>query len=98
VVAPKINAQGQVEGTCVGTGMALDPACNCYRRTSVHAAHGYGPVLPAGAEMIALNRGAGATATLIDRTIQFASPASTHCISPSPRFSFSPETAKPTLP
>lgn len=25
-VAGKINAEGQVEGTCVGTGMAFDPA------------------------------------------------------------------------
>ena len=53
-VATKINKEGQVEGTCVGTGMAFDPAFYYYRPTSVYAAHGYGPVLLAGAEVINL--------------------------------------------
>ena len=53
-VSTKINAQGQVEGTCVGTGMAFDPAFYCYRPVSVYAAHGYGPVIWAGAEIINL--------------------------------------------
>lgn len=53
-VASKVNAKGQVEGTCVGTGMAFDPAFYYYRPVSVYAAHGYGPVLLAGAEMIQL--------------------------------------------
>jgi len=53
-VATKVNAKGQVEGTCVGTGMAFDPAFYYYRPTNVYAAHGYGPVLLAGAEMIRL--------------------------------------------
>lgn len=53
-VSTKVNSQGQVEGTCVGTGMAFDPAFYFYRPTNVHAAHGYGPVLLAGAEMITL--------------------------------------------
>lgn len=53
-VASKINTQGQVEGTCVGTGMAFDPAFYYYRPISVYAAHGYGPVLLAGAEVINL--------------------------------------------
>lgn len=53
-VAGKINAEGQVEGTCVGTGMAFDPAFYYYRPVNVYAAHGYGPVLWAGAEMISL--------------------------------------------
>lgn len=48
----KVNATGQVEGTCVGTGMGFDPMFYYYRPTSVLAAHGYGPVLLAGAEMI----------------------------------------------
>lgn len=52
-VAGKINEEGQVEGTCVGTGMAFDPAYY-YRPVNVYAAHGYGPVLWAGAEMIRL--------------------------------------------
>lgn len=53
-VATKVNEKGQVEGTCVGTGMGFDPAFYYYRPISVYAAHGYGPVLLAGAEMIQL--------------------------------------------
>lgn len=53
-VATKINEKGQVEGTCVGTGMGFDPAFYYYRPINVFAAHGYGPVLLAGAEMIEL--------------------------------------------
>ena len=53
-VAAKVNDKGQVEGTCVGTGMAFDPAFYYYRPVNVFAAHGYGPVLLAGAEVINL--------------------------------------------
>jgi unsaturated rhamnogalacturonyl hydrolase len=53
-VATKINDKGQIEGTCVGTGMAFDPAFYYYRPVNVFAAHGYGPVLLAGAEIINL--------------------------------------------
>jgi rhamnogalacturonyl hydrolase YesR len=53
-VDSKINAAGQVEGTCVGTGMGFDPAFYYYRPVSPYAAHGYGPVLLAGAEMMRL--------------------------------------------
>jgi len=53
-IASKINEKGQVEGTCVGTGMAFDPAFYYYRPTNVYAAHGYGPVLLASAEIISL--------------------------------------------
>jgi len=53
-VASKVNEKGQVEGTCVGTGMGFDPAFYYHRPVNVYAAHGYGPVLLAGAEMIAL--------------------------------------------
>ncbi len=53
-VTTRVNAQGQVEGTCVGTGMAFDPTFYYYRPQSVFAAHGYGPVLLAGAEMLNL--------------------------------------------
>lgn len=53
-VATKINTMGQVEGTCVGTGMAFDPAFYYHRPISVYAAHGYGPTIWAGAEMITL--------------------------------------------
>ncbi len=53
-VSTKVNSQGQVEGTCVGTGMGFDPAFYYYRPTNVYAAHGYGPALLAGGEMIKL--------------------------------------------
>ena len=53
-VSTKVNAKGQVEGTCVGTGMAFDPAFYYFRPTSPYAAHGYGPVLLAGAEVFTL--------------------------------------------
>jgi unsaturated rhamnogalacturonyl hydrolase len=55
-VSTKVNAQGQVEGTCVGTGMGFDPAFYYHRPTNVFAAHGYGPVLLAGAETIKLTK------------------------------------------
>lgn len=53
-LSTKVNEKGQVEGTCVGTGMAFDPTFYYYRPVSVYAAHGYGPVLLAGAEVITL--------------------------------------------
>lgn len=53
-VASKINELGQVEGTCVGTGMGFDYAFYYYRPVNVFAAHGYGPALLAGAEVIRL--------------------------------------------
>jgi rhamnogalacturonyl hydrolase YesR len=53
-VSTKVNDKGQVEGTCVGTGMAFDPAFYYYRPINVFAAHGYGPVLLAGAEIVKL--------------------------------------------
>ncbi len=53
-VVTKVNDKGQVEGTCVGTGMAFDPMFYYYRPVNVFAAHGYGPVLLAGAEILTL--------------------------------------------
>lgn len=53
-VASKVNVDGQVDGTCVGTGMGFDPAFYYFRPVNVYAAHSYGPVLLAGAEMIHL--------------------------------------------
>jgi unsaturated rhamnogalacturonyl hydrolase len=53
-VATKVSKDGQVEGTCVGTGMGFDPAFYYYMPINVFAAHSYGPVLLAGAEMILL--------------------------------------------
>jgi rhamnogalacturonyl hydrolase YesR len=55
-VAKKVNELGQVEGTCVGTGVGWDPMFYSYRPVHVLAAHGYGPVLLAGAEMAELRR------------------------------------------
>ncbi|MBR2359085.1 MAG: glycoside hydrolase family 88 protein [Bacteroidaceae bacterium] len=53
-VTTQIDEQGQVGGTCVGTGMAFDPAFYYYRPVHKMAAHGYGPVIWAGAEVINL--------------------------------------------
>lgn len=53
-VAAHINGGGQVEGTCVGTGLAFDPAFYAYRPVSNYAAHGYGPVIWAGSEIYRL--------------------------------------------
>lgn len=50
----RINAQGQVEGTCVGTTFASDPIYYYHRPASVDALHGYGPTILAGVEMIRL--------------------------------------------
>ena len=53
-VATKVNERGQVEGVCVGTGMGFEPAFYAYRPVHAMAAHGYGPTLWAGAEIIRL--------------------------------------------
>lgn len=53
-VSTQINEEGQVENTCVGTGMGFDAAFYYYRPVNKYAAHGYGPVIWAGAEMIKL--------------------------------------------
>lgn len=53
-VSTMIDDEGKVNGTCVGTGMGFDPAFYYYRPVSAYAAHGYGPVVFAGAEVIRL--------------------------------------------
>ena len=53
-VESAVNEKGQVENVCVGTGMGFDPSFYAYRPVHVMAAHGYGPVIWAGAEMINL--------------------------------------------
>jgi rhamnogalacturonyl hydrolase YesR len=53
-VSTMIDEEGKVNGTCVGTGMAFDPAFYYYRPVSPYAAHGYGPVLLAGAGILKL--------------------------------------------
>ena len=55
-VQTKVNGKGEVEGTCVGTGMAFDPAFYYNRPVNVAAAHGYGPVIMAGAEILKLGK------------------------------------------
>lgn len=55
-VATRINAQGEVEGTCVGTGVGYEPGFYYRRPTNVNAAHGYGPVILAGSEVLKLLR------------------------------------------
>ena len=55
-VANKVNAKGQVESVCVGTGVGWEPMFYMYRPVHLLAAHGYGPVLLAGAEMIELRK------------------------------------------
>ena len=53
-VTTKVNERGEIEGTCVGTGMGFDPAFYYYRPVNVAASHGYGPVIFAGAEIYRL--------------------------------------------
>jgi len=53
-ISQQVNETGQVTNTCVGTGMAFDPAFYYYRPVNVFAAHGYGPVLLAGGEILVL--------------------------------------------
>ena len=55
-VATRINDLGEVEGTCVGTGVAYEPGFYYNRPTSVNAAHGYGPVFLAGSEVLKMIR------------------------------------------
>ena len=53
-VNQSVNDKGQVENVCVGTGMGFDAAFYAYRPVHVMAAHGYGPAIWAGAEIIRL--------------------------------------------
>jgi len=73
-LAQRVNARGQVEGTCIGTGLAWDPMWYACRPASAYAAHGYGPMLMAGAEMIVLRKGRGANAAFHDDAVHFAHP------------------------
>lgn len=74
-VAKNVNEKGQVERTCVGTGMGFDPAFYYFRPVSPLAAHGYGPTLLAGAEMIRLRKGLGADAHVNDGATHFVTGA-----------------------
>jgi rhamnogalacturonyl hydrolase YesR len=72
-VAEQVDAAGWVGGTCVGSGMALDPVFYTHRPVSPYAAHGYGPTLLAGAEMIRLL--AGGRMTMHDSALHFGETA-----------------------
>lgn len=50
----QVNQRGQVENTCVGTGFGWTNTFYANRPVSVYAAHGYGPVLLAAAEIMLL--------------------------------------------
>jgi len=50
----KVNSTGQVEGTCIATGLGWDDTFYLNRPTDVNAAHGYGPIFLAGSEIIRL--------------------------------------------
>jgi unsaturated rhamnogalacturonyl hydrolase len=50
----KVNSTGQVEGTCIATGLGWDDTFYLTRPTDVNAAHGYGPIFLAGSEIIRL--------------------------------------------
>ena len=51
-LSTQIDRQGQVLGTVVGSGMGFDRAFYCHRPVHPMAAHGYGPVIWAGGEII----------------------------------------------
>lgn len=53
-ISTRILSDGSIEGTCEGTTFAHDNTYYYHRGSSIHATHGYGPVLYAGAEMIRL--------------------------------------------
>jgi hypothetical protein len=55
--------------------MGFDPTFYTFRPTNVLAAHGYGPVLLAGAEMIAFRSGPGAKTVLNDGGLRFETPS-----------------------
>ena len=54
-IAKQVNEKGQVENTCVGTGLGWTNTFYANRPVNVLAAHGYGPVILAGAELAKLN-------------------------------------------
>lgn len=47
----KVNPEGELEGTCVGTGLGLDAGFYYHRPVSSYAAHGYGPFILASTEI-----------------------------------------------
>ncbi len=68
-ISTKIDDSGAVQGTCVGTGIGWDPAFYAYRPVSPHAAHGYGPVILAGAEVVEMLAQLGDDANFHDSAV-----------------------------
>jgi unsaturated rhamnogalacturonyl hydrolase len=66
----KVNSMGQVEGTCIATGLGWDDTFYLNRPTDVNAAHGYGPIFLAGSELIRLLKEHPEVATA-SATVQF---------------------------
>ena len=56
-ITTKVTDRGEIDGVCVGTGMAFDPAFYYYRPVNKAAGHGYGPFIFAGAEVYRLLKG-----------------------------------------
>ncbi|MEO5959629.1 MAG: glycoside hydrolase family 88 protein, partial [Opitutaceae bacterium] len=71
-VTTQVNATGQIENVCVGTGMGFDPAFYYARPVSNVAPHGPGPVLLAGAEMVTLAK--SGKAIINDEAVMFGRP------------------------
>lgn len=53
-LSKRINEKGHIEGICVGTGMGFESMFYYHRPVNIFAAHGYGPTILAGAEIIQL--------------------------------------------
>lgn len=53
-ISSKIKSNGQIDGICVGTGMGFDNSFYYHRPVNNFAAHGYGPMFLAGAEVLQL--------------------------------------------
>ena len=66
----KVNSTGQVEGTCISTGLGWDDTFYLNRPTDVTAAHGYGPIFLAGSEIIYLLKTHPEVGTTV-ATVQF---------------------------
>lgn len=60
-IARQVNDKGQVENTCVGTGLGWTNTFYEHRPVSPLAAHGYGPVLLAAAELLRMYQSTPAT-------------------------------------
>jgi rhamnogalacturonyl hydrolase YesR len=73
-LAEQVNARGQLGGVCVASSLAFESVYYYQQPVSALAAHGYGPVLLAGAEVLALRRGLGAKARLYSGPLHFAPP------------------------